>query len=78
MIQKEDIFEALRQKTGCTFISDLPKASSSTLSVSVRALDAASYTSQEWQDLTAYLTGTPEVPDDSEQAKNCLLDLLGD
>ena len=35
-------------------------------------------TSQEWQDLTAYLTGTPEVPDDSEQAKNCLLDLLGE
>lgn len=76
MIQKSDIFEAMREQTGCAFISDLPKASSSKLRVSVNALDAVSYSSRQWQDLTEYLVGTPKEAETSEEAKENLLDLL--
>lgn len=68
------LLDILAAKSGCTYLSDLAGAGSSTLLPHyLQEIDAAAFSLREWEDAAAYLIGQSCSFETQEQAKQFLI-----
>lgn len=76
--QTLDLFECLREKVGCTYISDFPfisKQDPETIIQALRSLCPSDYPLKQWNDLLEYLAKAP-AQQTAEDACALLISIL--